>query len=68
MEQGCKSCTTETGRKPGCHSTCPTYKAYRELIDKRNENRQNHFFNLFEMTPSRKTKPMRRKGPKNGEV
>lgn len=37
----CQRCTTETGRKPGCHATCKKYKEYREkanlVLDKKRE-------------------------------
>ena len=33
----CKGCTPETGRFPGCHATCPKYKAAKEADRERKE-------------------------------
>ena len=33
----CKGCTAETGRFPGCHATCPKYKAAEEANRERRE-------------------------------
>ena len=33
----CKGCTPETGRFPGCHATCPKWKAAEEAKKERKE-------------------------------
>ena len=36
-DQQCKGCTPETGRFPGCHATCPKYKAAEQANKERRE-------------------------------
>ena len=33
----CKGCTKETGRFPGCHATCPKWKAAEKVKKERRE-------------------------------
>lgn len=33
----CKDCTTETGRFPGCHASCPKWKAVEQANRERRE-------------------------------
>lgn len=63
----CKKCTSETGRKPGCHSKCEKYISYkaameekRELVRKAKEE--------YRPVSIRKRKSIRMKGAKHGEV
>lgn len=36
----CYNCTSETGRKPGCHATCEKYNAWRDKLNQAKEKEQ----------------------------
>lgn|GEM_PF-4888830 len=64
----CIKCTKETGRRAGCHSSCEKYKVYRAALDERAEKIRIARERDYGFVCTRKTKPMRMKGSKHGEV
>ena len=36
----CQFCTVETGRREGCHTNCPHYKAFRARMDAANQKKE----------------------------